>query len=173
MYIEAAKIVSDWLKNANYGVNAMLATIPLESGDESPPAVQDILNEVDDIEATARRQPQNYPALVIVTDDPIIIDPTIGTGVKQKISDLPVAIRYFNTETDLVRLRRQTMYTLRAIKKALWRLDYNANQDDRTRNGVCLIKANQIIAMEIRETVGDATVVGALVATYEADDLDP
>ena len=173
MYLEAALIVSDWLKHPEYGVNAMIDDLDLDTGDEAPPAIVDIVNEAEDIEVAGKKEPQNCPAIYVMVDDPIIIDTTIGSGVKQRITDLPVAIRYIIINTDLVTLRRETMYTLRAIKRSLWRLDKNANVNSRTRNGICIIRAVNLIVMEIRESLGDATVVGAIVVTYEADDTDP
>lgn len=173
MYLEAALIISDALKDELIGVNAMLATLDLDMGDRGPVMVRDIANEAENIEVAAKLEPQNYPAIYVMIDDPILIDPVEPTGVKQKITDLPVAIRFLIAEDDPVQARRQTMYTLRAIAKTLVRLEKNENLAKRTRNKICLVAMTNLAMFEIRETVGQGTVVGAIVVTYEAVNTDP
>ena len=173
MYLEAPLIISDALKDDLIGVNAMIATLNLDAGGSGPVMVQDIVNEAENVEVAAKLEPQNYPAIYVMLDDPILIDPVEPTGLRQKITDLPIAIRYIMIDTDPVALRRQTMYTLRAIAKTLVRLEKNENLAKRTRNEICLIAMTNLAMFELRETLGDATVVGAVVVTYEATNTDP
>lgn len=173
MFLEAPLIIGDALKDEEIGVNAMISSLALEAGDKGPPMVKDIVNEAENHEVAAKIEPQNYPAIYVMLDDPILIDPVEPTGLRQKITDLPVAIRYITNVDDPVQIRRETMYTLRAIVKTLVRLNKQVNLAKRTRNKICLTAITNLAVFEMRETIGDSTVVGAVVVTWEATNTDP
>ena len=173
MYYEASKIISAALKDATIGVNAMITSLSLPAGVSRPPAVADIVDEGTDIEVANMLGPQNTPALYVMLDDMIQMAPEDPNQVKQQIIDLPIAIRYMTRNVDSVTLRQEAMLTLRAVIKTLIRLDRNENADKRDLNGIFLIAMTNLTALDIRESVGDAMAVGAVVVTYQAENTDP
>jgi hypothetical protein len=173
VYYDAVKIISNALKDGTIGVNAMIDTLDLPDGVSAPPDVVDIVDEVTNVEVADKLQPQNTPAIYVMLDDPIIIGPLDMNGVKQKIEDLPIVIRYLTRNAEPVALRRQAMLTMRAIVKTLVRLDNNANSSMRELNQIYLIAMTNLAVMEIREGIGDAMAVGAVVVTYQAENQDP
>jgi len=173
VYYDAVKIISNALSNVTIGVNAMIDTLDLPAGISAPPDVVDIVDEVTNIEVAEKLQPQNTPAIYVVLDDPIIMGSMEQNGAKQMITDLPIAIRYITRNVDTVSLRQQTMLTLRAIVKSLVRLDQHAYESLRELNQINLIGMTNLATMEIREGIGDAMAVGAVIVTYQAENLDP
>jgi len=175
MYLEAVEIIGDWMKDSNNGVNAMLSQLELSPGDLRPPTVKTIMDESRDQEVIKRMEPQNVPAIYIFLDDPILVNAIDPTGVQQKIEELPITLRYITREIEPVKVRRHTMYTLRAMLMSLNRLNLPDNQSSRVKNSICLEVIVSVATLgDILEKVGDAsTVTGAVISTWMATDRLP
>ncbi len=174
MILEPVELVTTWLKHETYGVNALLRTLLVDSSD-SVPQVEGIFDEENDEQVMNRQDPQDAPAIYVMADDPVYMDPPDPTGVRQKIPEFPIVIRYLTRSTDLRKIRRDTRYTIRAIVKSLNNLNLPTNRTSRTKRSVYMVGIKEITALGgIREQVGDATsVTGAVIVVWDVDDQDP
>jgi hypothetical protein len=173
MIIEAVRIVRSWLEDDQYGVNAMIATLTPNVGDLDVPEVKEILDEVTHQQVMLGEPPTRSPAIYIMLDEPVQMEAIAPTGNSQKITDLPIAIRYLRAKIDQDKARLATLYTLRAIVKSLVRLDKNVNQSSRSLNNIYLERMINLSVLDPRETVGDCQVMGAVLVTYQAFENDP
>lgn len=177
MYLEAVEMIADWVKDPSNGVNAMLAglTDKLAPGDVPPPQVKTIQDESRNVEVIKRMEPQNVPALYIMLEEPILVDAIDPTGVQQRIRELPISMRYITREAEPVKVRRHTMYTLRALLMSMNNLNLPDYESNRLRRSVCLeaIVSTAVLG-DIIEKVGDvSSVTGAVIITWSAVDTAP
>src|SRR4026208_1531350 len=72
MHVEATRILTAWLKDTTYGVNALLANVPrkkMTTGSDPKPPIVDVYNDVDfEIMKDSGIDPPTMPSLVVVSE---------------------------------------------------------------------------------------------------------
>lgn len=164
-------MVADWLQDATFGVNALLAGVPRDGGDPVPPALASVIDETRDQVAAREQLPKSGFPLLEVFAAGVEIPGDIGGPLLE--GDLSVGIRYATKQVNSATAVRDARYTMRAVRRSLMQLNRNENEAARTRNSILLIycvSLRQVPHFEKRE---DAWFVGGLVATYKARDVAP
>ncbi len=170
-------MISTWMKDATYGVNAQLDLLTSDGlipvGDTQPPDLATIADSVDDRWVIrGNEEPPNKPALVITHDRVPQFGGEIGTD--RRTNDLvQISLRYFTIHGDEDQAVQDTAHTLRAIVRSLKVFNSNAQEDARKLNQIVLKTCTQILAGPWREKVGNALVSGAVVSSYDVIDLKP
>lgn len=165
MILEMERMITDWLDDATYGVNAQIDTLDLDAGDSDPPDIKIIEDITRSARVALRQDPSNYPAIYVMADGGFEMEGEVMTNAGPRRSlNLPVAIRYLVQKADLDKGHRDTRYTLRAIVKSLKALT-EADQTTRTRNSICLERIESVTHELVFEEVGESVVTGAVVVT--------
>lgn len=172
MILEADRMVADWFGDAVQGVNALLPTTPLDTGDVAPAVIATIADETRDGNVARGLPPETLPAVCVSVDKiheldgevvQVTRDGKIKLHVRVCISD--------NVTADGV---RDLSYYLRTVMRSLRRL-FDAPNVARTRNNIyletCLDMALQIAT--VHEQAGAAPLSGYIIATLQLRDLTP
>lgn len=177
MNLEPLRIVTDWLGNATYGVNAKLATLPRDAGDSAPPSVQLIADETRSGPVARDRIP--IPA----TPGPVLtlacIEESIwNTVLEDKYRDceaLPIEIRYADLDKVVTQTGTQNAYyTMRAVLRSLKDLMNDPGNAARQRNLVTLVNTSDLV--RIRPTmkeIEDKIIVASMSVTFGFRDEAP
>lgn len=171
MILELERMTADWLDDATYGVNAQLATIPLDAGDSAPTDIAGVHDITRSKNVAQRKDPPNYPAIYVMADGAFEMEGEIMTnaGPRRTLS-VPIAVRVLVAEGDLEDGNRDARYYVRAIIKSMKALT-EATPVLRTRNSICLERIVSITHdPTVAETLGESIVAGALVFTLEVRD---
>ena len=151
MHVEATRLLTAWLGHPQYGVNALLPSIPrdLFGGqleDEEPEPVT-IYNDVDFDSAMDETvlgvNPPVRPALVVVFD----VSPK-GIDIEQiekpaHLYNMVGVVAYYSEDgINRMQARRQGGYTLRAVGRSLVR--YNLGRISKSRTGTNYRMLNDI-----------------------------
>lgn len=169
MILEVIRNTADALGHATEGVNAELSNIQLDSGDTKPPDIVEILDtSTSDVAARGSSGP-DWPVLVVSVDTPAVQE---GLPSQQATDSATVetTIRYVTSDPDSAASVEDTLYTLRAIVRSIHNLQGRAS--DRKRNGIQMIKPNEMTFGETREEVGDGVVTGAVIVDWFVRDTD-
>lgn len=156
--LEPLRIVTDWLGDATYGVNAKLAVVPRDAGDPLPPSVQLIADETRSGPVARDRiptPPAPGPVLTIACLD----ESNWNTELEDKHWDceiFPIEIRYADLDKVISQDgTRNAFYTLRAVRLSLKDLMLDPGVAARKRNGVELVNTTDLMrfrpAMKVLE----------------------
>lgn len=176
----AVRMVADWLQDDTYGVNAIAASVPLDTGDSAPPTVH-VYDETRDGWVARQDVPKpqgasiQFPAVIVflqnVKYDAGVPD-SQSTGARTVNSTVQLAVQLIMANSATEDAVTAGMYLLRAIRNALLQFDEPAQQTARTRLGVELQPSTDVMQGQLDAPVGDNIVsVGALVAVYPAAEV--
>lgn len=149
MLLEAVRIWADALEDADYGVNAQLASVELDGGDTRPPDVRWVKDVTRDTGAVEGRLPSDWPGLVVGPSGFAARAEGQVTTEKRDAEDVGVTAEWVSGKSDLAAALRDGMYTLRAIQRTLDDLFETAQDADRSRNSVRLLNAQELEFGEI------------------------
>lgn len=179
MSLELPPLLADWLRDATYGVNAILATIPRDGGDALPPSVT-ICDEVRDAWC-ARKQIAEEKVLA---GQPIVGvfqngDSTYpfarmqrginGAGLLE--GDAAFVILYMQRESDSAKAAGYARYTLRAVLQSLLLMFDPKSPAVRERNGASLVTPLKFSMSTLLEERGDVLVTGGVLAEFKVREL--
>lgn len=177
MFLETTRIITDWLNNGTYGVNAKLAALPKDVGD-NPPAVQLIVDETRNGVAARERIPvpgTAGPVITVHIARPAIVHTELADAYRD-VPDLPVVIRYADTNQVASDVgTRNAMYTMRAVLQSINAL-MGAPGDGgaRERNQVAIANVkDEVQAVPVFQDVEDKVITGGLVFSFYVRDKLP
>lgn len=174
MFLETVRIVTDWLNDGTYGVNALLSALPLDGGD-SVPAVALITDETRNAVAARERFPAAAgPVITVHLARPAIIRTELQ-GAFRDAPDVPVLIRYADTNqaaTDAG--TKNALYTVRAILQSVARLMDQPGVTARVRNQVAIANVKEEVQhVPVFQDVEDKVITGGLVFSFYVRDKLP
>jgi hypothetical protein len=182
MHLEAIRAITDWLagttldyQGANQGVNAQLATVPLDVGDVAPDSVVFFGDATRDDIVAQQGLPVNAPAIYVSAASPAISDGEVIPGPPgvRDARNLGVAIRYIRRDANTAAAFRDTGYTLRAVIKSLKQFCRSENAAARLRNSIQMRDQLSLTWGIAAEWEGAAGVTGAVIVTWYVRDLAP
>lgn len=171
MILECCRIISDYLSNGTNGVNALLATTPLDAGDTVPANLLSILDATRDGNVARGRLPASLPGLAVTAERVENILPHVVTNDAEM--DVTVLIRLGMTAPQTETAFRNISYYLRTIVRSLRRFNTNQDPTVRIRNGVYLESCEQLDEFTLWQVIDDSVVTGGVLARYHVRDQGP
>ena len=173
MILETIRVVSTALSNGEYGVNAQLSNLDIDSGDTVPTNISKVANETEDFGVALGRVATPFPSLNVALDGDVDMDGEVQTTFREGEVTLVIRLGLANDQSDDG--MRDTYYYLRAVEKTLRVLSSNVKEDDRKRNNICVAEildmTHKTLFREIEDT--NAIVTGQLVVKYKVRDVNP
>ena len=185
MELETTRLLTAALQDPVYGVNALLAGVPLSPPDQAKadavpptfavPNVAAIVNDVEDELVANEQEPAESPALIVLvhsTGDMTLLD---RQGVQWETKGLVVGIAYAIRDVEPVLGRRYGLYTLRAARMGLVRF-FAAARADRTlrrENSIEVLEPVKIQQERLAGALGRAALTGVLRVTLHVRDTAP
>jgi len=175
MHLEGIRIVADWLKIADHGVNALLPSVPRDVGDGLPADVA-VLDESRTGWLARHKAPngacKDGPLLCVSVLDQATIESNPQLGVQHWTDGgLPVVVRYFGENLDSAEGYCDAAYTLRAAKSSLLLLARHENLASRTRNLVRVVRIEGFSIAPMREEFEDVKVWGGMAVSLAMQDV--
>ncbi len=180
MSFEIPPLLADWLKDATYGINALLPTIPRDGGDTQPPNVT-VCDEIRDA-WLARKQITTEKLTSIGT--PVVgvfqsgeATYPIGKPQRPRAGGLALdgegswMMLYIARQSDSAKAASWCRYTLRAVLNSLVLLSDPVNGAARVRNATQIIGPAKFQMSTLLEERGDALVTGGVLAVYTVREL--
>ena len=171
MILEAIRIVADWLDDRDNGVNARLGALEQDTDDPQPPDVVKVLDTTRDGELD-QAIPMDWPVLVVSSDTPAGVRGDVATDYRDA-DRITIAVRYVTGDPDNPEAKREALYTVRVIVKAIRDLMRNDNVASRTRNSVCLIATTGLQYGETFEELETGATIAAVSVDFYARDQSP
>lgn len=169
MWLEPVRMVADWLEHPVYGVNAILATVPIEAGDAAPPPVQDVRDETRDDDVAGDRLPTGVSPVLAVTA--YTLDAITGQVSQGQRDFRPtILVRFGIREPRKARANTVASYIYRAAVRSLHALHENANVAARTRNGIHVYDCAEMRIIPALQPLEGSTASGGIIVTYNARD---
>lgn len=169
MIIEALRMITDRLNDGTYGLNALLGSTPIDSGDSTPAAIAStsILDATRDGNVARGRLPATLPGIAVTVREasglenyPMAADAE-GT--------LTIVIRFGIDKNQTEQGVRDSSYYLRTIVRAL-KTFHLAAPAVRTRNEIYLETCESMQLVPLWQDLDDSIVTGAVIATYHLRD---
>jgi hypothetical protein len=175
---EVPVILAEWLKDATYGVNAVLASVPRDGGDPLPPTVT--------IRDTIR---DGWIARAEITKEKLAGGPVLGVfqsgeatypfgqaqfqvnGGKSIQGTGSWLLLYMQRESDSALAASNARYTLRAAFNSLILLEDPKSAAARERNRAEIVSCTQFQMSVLKEERGEVLVTGGVLATYTTREL--
>lgn len=183
MELEVTRILTAALKDGTYGVNALLADVPLSPPDAAAqvagtfavPAVLDIVNDVEDELVGTDQEPANSPALVVVTQNTGPLTLLQPSELQWETKALQVGIAYLIRDVSPAIGRRYGLYTLRAARQSLIRFFAAARATPalRRENSIDVLRPMSLSQERVVGAVGRAALTGILRVTLNVRDTAP
>lgn len=175
MLLETVRVVADWLADATYGVNALAAVGPRDSGVTQPPTVT-ILDATRDSRVTRGGVPldlaaSELPALLVSLADQAIEQQSSAVAPVPPDASVTVLIRYVCRSLDTAKAERDLSQTLRAIWWSLGLLFKGTGESARSRASVQVISLTSLQAATLYESSNDANVTGGVLLTCRVRDI--
>jgi hypothetical protein len=182
MHVEITRILANWLKHPDYGVNAMLATLPRfnkigsTTSKDPKPADVTVFSDVDtpEILTTSGWAPPKIPALIIMTDlNPRPIDISKATMPGHFFTAFS-GIGYFAEMTEREKNIVQGGYVLRAVKKSL--KIYNEpkySNPNRELNSVQVSRIDSVELQRVASAVPESLMLGVVFVNMTVLDKAP
>jgi len=166
MRLEVVRLVTDALNDPTTGVNAQLPGVPRDADDAMPPNVN-IYDETNDDFVIERLPPPKLPAIYVMLDGTITTTGQYLAGTyRETTRSVFVTLRYIVSNQDHVRGAADADYTMRAAVRAIAAMFYAGGQKTPVRNSIAILTLTSMSYIPARESVGDATVAGALVIEF-------
>lgn len=176
MHVEATRILTEWLKDTEFGVNALLAAIPRKraNGTNDPkPGRVDIYNDVDfDILRDSGLVPPTMPSLVIVSEVTAVTDDFLKKqNSPGHVMRGAAGVAFYAEQTEPNKDVIAGNYVLRAVKQSLNRFN-KADQRRRQLNSV-LIAVTKVEIERVASAVPAIHMLGILFAELFVLDKAP
>ena len=173
MILEINRIVSTWLNGATYGANAMLATVPLDTGDAVPADFALITDETQNGDVARDELPPESPSLSVSVDVAENVDGQVQVVTAE--GDVKLRLRVGLDNAATADGRRDLSYYLRAVARSFRELMRDQHADDRMRNGVCLESCSTLTfaIVNAKDQQGSSIVTGYVLPTVHVRDTKP
>lgn len=167
--------MAGWWSHPTYGVNALRASVPLATGDTTPPTVKVLVSSADprvargDLPSIASG---DLPAILVApADQPV---DTVAPAVRPFPPDATVAVlaRVAMAKTDAASAERDTSALLRALWRSTGLLFATADGEAaRQREQVQIIAPSSMRLATLYESDHDTIVTGGLILSLRVRDL--
>ena len=178
MILESVRIISDWLQDATYGVNAKLALMSaaglLDGSDTKPADIVTFIEETNDARLARGRVPElpaQLPCLAVLQSGEVVVPAVVGTTYFD--ADVTIAIWYVARDKDSNDGRQDAMYTIRAIRQSLHELFKPANSASRVRGKVQMFPTGEVTVPPLFTMQEDVPISGAVELRVKVRDIDP
>lgn len=175
MHVEALRILADWLANPEFGVNALLSSVPIDETDTQPDQVT-----VVDESRTGWLARSELPKGVC-DDGPllgvsVLDEATVQSNPQLLVQhwtdgSLPIVVRYFGENIDSAKGYCDASYTLRAAKSSLLLLALHDNLPARERNLVRIARLEGFRIVPMKEDLKDVRVWGGMAVSAALQDV--
>lgn len=173
MRVEVVRIIADWLADATYGVNAMLAEVPRDNGDPQPADVtiaDETRHDWVSRGVATKTVLDAGPYIAVAVYQPMTADGLDNaTGFTYQPGEIPIAIRDIRADSDSSAANLASGITMRAVRWSLNLLRDHAHRSSRIRNLVQLHDFT-IVELPATEQLGDVPVQAALLLRCNAID---
>ena len=173
MILETIRMFADALATGSYGVNAQLTSLTYDGSDPRPASITTVADETRNNQVAIGRYPSDYPCLTVELDEgaTVVMSGEIGTNNRE--AEIPVMVRYVQTNLEGDTGNQDAYYTLRAVEKCLAVFMDNVNASDRVRNYIQILVCNAVEHVELNESTEDAFVTGGLRVRFHVRDIAP
>lgn len=171
MILDTVRMVADWLNDATYGVNAVLAAVDLDGTDSAPAGTYTIQDETRDDDAAINRD--GTPPLIRVTSGDLrSLDGQSATYTHD--ADISTEITIVRDATSPAAVVRDCYYTARAVAKSVESLFGTSATaaTARVRNGVQAYAITNLSTAAIRVDEGDRPATLTVFLTVRVRDLN-
>ena len=171
MINEVTLLVDRWLRHEDYGVEAMLETVPRlrPDGKADPrPKIPKIYN---DVEHGLEVDPPSSPALVVFA----FSEPTTDLRdlFHQKYEQVMVSVAYATRDVEQTQATRDGNYVLRAVRKSLVRFnDQRLSSGYRELNSIKIQAGDRATIRRVAGSVGSSQLWGFVLASLKVVDND-
>jgi hypothetical protein len=173
---EIIRMWADWLGDGTNGVNAQIADVPRDAGDDAPPDLVAILDETTSGAAARGRvsKEQATPVLMVTLHDRFTVGP-VEQGAYRDARNVKVALSLVVQESQTEKGLQEVNYLLRATERCVVAFFDNDNGSARTRNSVQIVhESYEVDEVPAYAEAGDAVIAGALIVTmHKVRDLAP
>lgn len=172
MILETIRIVVDALEHSSEGVNAELQSIPIDSGDARPPDIVSVLDPTQSDAAARQESGDDWPVLLVDSVREARSE-ALQSQTNIDANSIPLGIAYITHDPDSAESVQDTLYTLRAVLRAVNNLQ--DRDSDRKRNDVQILKPNEAAWREIPggADLGPGTATGMVMVDFHVRDLSP
>jgi len=170
MILESVRIVADALKHEEYGVNAQIDTITRDGTDPAPPHVKLFGDITRDKWVATLQDPAVVPAIMVAPSGPASLSGEVLADAIRDSESVAIDVLYIGRDISPEQAITAMYMTFRAVLRTLKELMGNSRADDRTRNGVCVIAAQDVTWGLAELPIGSYGSTGALVLTLSARD---
>lgn len=171
MILETIRCVVDALENNDYGVSQQIRDLSIDSEDERPREVAEILDVTRSRSLNRDNLPLNDPWIAILQDGPAVGDGearnTVNTDTRVNVTIL------WGTRREGDEVLPEALYTCRAIVRSIRTMLKNENLADRTRNDVCILSAASLSFGPVDEDFLDGAARAAVQVDFDVRDLAP
>lgn len=172
MILECLRIISDALKHPSYGVNAHLATVPLDGNDPMPPLVTLVADETTNGAVARGYVPDTFPSVFVSMHGSARMMGEVMTF--ERIGHIPIMVGVALSDSQSERGSANVYYTLRAVEQCIRDLMRNTNSAVRTRNDILVFGIEgEIEHMQLTAPEKDGPVTAGLLMTFEVHDTNP
>lgn len=168
MINEITRLIDRWQKHPQYGVNAVLATLPHQTpeGAEEPlPGPLTVYNDTENDEVAKELDPPSVPAVIVWVDSAT----DISLRGYKRAKAVMVAVAFVTRDTDDLTATRDCGYVLQAIVESL---DHYNSQDKargmRELNKVRILEVAEVTTQRVTATVGRSQMWGFAMASVHA-----
>lgn len=171
MQLEVVRAIAEALLHPHTGLEAQLATLPIDTGDARPSGLHVVDGTKDDAVQTGDQLPRGTEILVLVTPDgPTLTVPEALRGGEWSVGTTPVACTVVHRGSRGPAEKAQDAeYVCRTITLALKAYFLDRDQTYRTRNEVRLLKAQGVTYGIVQDDGMGA--LGAVVFRVQSIDL--
>lgn len=174
MILEADRIVATWLADVTHGINALLASTPLDGSDVRPTNLLTVSDETNNEDAARSQLPAatGLPVCFVETDSITDLDGQVVTVTRDGKLKLRIRIALSNPNTAAG--RRDMSYYMRTAMRSLRKL-FDADPSLRTRNSIYLETCDSMAEAIVGPTdqTESAIVNGYIIPTIQLRDLAP
>lgn len=180
MHLEVIRLVRAALEHEDDGVNAQLAILPRDAEDAELPQVVRVIDPTRDDEALV--EPAGFPGPSIASWPVLVVDIVqpatwqgqVRTVHRDTLDTLAVSVFYVTASADTAARVRETLYTLRAVARALERwLRLDNNDPRRVRNGIVVDAALAMTVDRVEVELENGFVTGVLSVDLALEDTLP
>lgn len=171
MIIEVLRLFTTGLLNSTYGINQQIGSLDVFSGDTVPPNVISISDESQNIVVANSRILKPMPSIAVVQAGPAELDPNVLTTVRD--GEVTIGIRYYAENSQTQNIRRNALYTMRALEKFLQDFFNDTNDADRIINNIQVCAVLDLRHESITAFEEDNILIGQLTLTLLVRDTRP
>jgi len=165
MIIQTNRMVSSFLGNTTYGVNAQINSLTLDSGDTTPPQLLGIYDATTDSRVALKQLPTVFPSLIVQPYQQHILVPMVGTVIRY--GTVHIVISYYNNNTDAPTSLSSGLYTLQAIERSLRAFMENGQASFRIKGNVGISGMSGLSFENIYNSVGDGNLLCAATVAFD------